>query len=292
MLTFLLQIYCPIDESLNDRVIYLFVCINSDCHQNKCIALRFITPFIDIDINDKKDSQIGQQSNEWIESETDWDYGQHLEHIEDNPTIESISKESIDSKPQKDKCLPISDQSLAFFRPFYVTVIDEPQDSYRDDKHINQLLQSYERQKTKQNSDKSNNYSIETYEQNYINSIYGNDRISYQFFKRLSLCPQQIIRYEWEGMPLLNSNNCKPIISKCDLCSSDRSFEMQLMPALLSYLKPLSGKPNVGFDFGTVLIYSCSKNCNKKLGSFAIEQCIVFADNDIELINRNQLNNN
>ncbi|CAG2180667.1 unnamed protein product, partial [Oppiella nova] len=37
-LTFVSQIYCPIDDTLTDRVIYLFVCINTDCSHNKWFA--------------------------------------------------------------------------------------------------------------------------------------------------------------------------------------------------------------------------------------------------------------
>lgn len=268
-----------------DRVLYLFLCINNNCKENKWIALRSNTPFIDIKCEKQLENNVNK--NKWIETQTEWD---ETDCHQKESKISS-SDSSIDYKQQSDKCQPLCEQSMAYFKPFYISVFDEPFVHNNDDKHIKQLIQLYESQKNRLNSDKSSDNMSETYEQNYMNTIYGNDRKTYKFFKRLSQCPQQIIRYEWKGIPLLNSEKCKPIVSKCDLCGSERCFEMQLMPALITHLKALSDKSCADIDFGTVLIYSCGDNCetNTKSHSFAIEQTVVFSDPDYELINKNKI---
>ena len=67
-------------------------------------------------------------------------------------------------------------------------------------------------------NEKNGQNSGENYEINYLETIYKNDRKNYEFFKYLSVCPKQIIRYQWMGTPLVNSDDHKPIPSK--LCAN------------------------------------------------------------------------
>ncbi|KAI7693075.1 hypothetical protein SSS_10453 [Sarcoptes scabiei] len=39
---FILQIYCPIHQSDNDRILYLFSCLNPQCNDRKNILLRVV----------------------------------------------------------------------------------------------------------------------------------------------------------------------------------------------------------------------------------------------------------
>ncbi|KAI9329340.1 programmed cell death protein 2 [Obelidium mucronatum] len=101
------------------------------------------------------------------------------------------------------------------------------------------------------------------------------------FQKTVAKYPEQCIRYGFKTEPLVY--NERPFASPppCPHCNSARVFEIQLMPALLSFLpveeyalkktkhvKPAkNAKPTLddlstkGVDFGTLLIYTCSKNC-------------------------------
>lgn len=80
-------------------------------------------------------------------------------------------------------------------------------------------------------------------------------------FQIIALNPEQILRYDRHGNPLL-STDCAPsvpIIPPCSLCGSPRHFEMQVMPNLLA----LIGVDNLSksIDWATLLLYTCSKNC-------------------------------
>ena len=176
----------------------------------------------------------------------------------------------------------IAVNSFSFFRPLYISVIEEPDNRETEDKHIKSLVDTYQR--TGENKCGS---SAEVYEQNFLESIYRNDRKNYEFFKRLSICPNQVIRYQWMGMPLVNSDNHRLEVSKCQLCGADRTFEFQLMPALITYLKPLANSGIISdLDFGTVLVFTCARNCKPSNDSFASEQIIVLSDPDNEIVDK------
>jgi len=128
----------------------------------------------------------------------------------------------------------------------------------------------------------------------------GKDRLSREelyFHKKLSYEPRQVLRYAYEGKPLWCSTS--PIIDsqKCNNCGSNRAFEFQLMPALLSFIKANSdmkdqdkdqynqtstSSPNalsldelVGndLDFGVVCIFSCPNSC--EYIDMKCEECVI-----------------
>lgn len=78
--------------------------------------------------------------------------------------------------------------------------------------------------------------------------------------------PEQIIRYNIADQPLWVSSENRPSekeIPNCD-CGAARHFEFQIMPQLINYLE-IEEKGDEGLDWGTLLVYSCSKNCNMKM---------------------------
>lgn len=83
-----------------------------------------------------------------------------------------------------------------------------------------------------------------------------------KFKQRQSRAPDQILRYHRGGKPLLCT--AKPVLDSptpCSLCREDRTFEIQVMPQLLSALglglEPTDG----GLDWASLYIYTCSKSC-------------------------------
>jgi len=128
----------------------------------------------------------------------------------------------------------------------------------------------------------------------------GKDRLSREelyFHKKLSYEPRQVLRYAYEGKPLWCSTS--PIIDsqKCNNCGSNRAFEFQLMPALLSFIKANSdmkdqdkdqynqtstSSPNAlsldellgnDLDFGVVCIFSCPNSC--EYIDMKCEECVI-----------------
>lgn len=90
--------------------------------------------------------------------------------------------------------------------------------------------------------------------------------------------------YEWSGSPLILTKipgNQRSSTEKCRSCQSSCVFEFQLMPALVNFLKIDN---QIGLEFGTVFVYTCSANCwdnNKDL--YRLENVFVQADPDQNL---------
>lgn len=91
-----------------------------------------------------------------------------------------------------------------------------------------------------------------------------------RFQKRLRRAPNQVVRYlhnvglvdEREiAEPLWCSTNQRPTpeqIPPCPNCGSKRVAEFQIMPQILFLL---SVSPDCALDFGTLVVFSCSKSC-------------------------------
>jgi hypothetical protein len=84
-----------------------------------------------------------------------------------------------------------------------------------------------------------------------------------RFQRRLERSPEQVVRYAWGGSPLwmrpppaeANGGSWPP---PCPRCGAGRVFELQLLPTLLSQADAAAQRQA---DWGTVLVYTCSKDC-------------------------------
>lgn len=90
------------------------------------------------------------------------------------------------------------------------------------------------------------------------------DKYLYKFKKSVSSVPGQIIRYDRLGSPLWISTKCIPQsndILPCQFCGQQRSFEFQIMPQILYFLKLPESSSKRSFNFGILAIYTCPKSC-------------------------------
>ena len=101
-----------------------------------------------------------------------------------------------------------------------------------------------------------------------LDPFYANaakDKTFRAFQKRVKQNPEQVLRYDRGGAPLLLSDKHVPgkgvkNVSRCP-CGVPRTFEYQIMPQILNYLDQDESLTE-GLDFGTILIYTCSRNCH------------------------------
>ncbi|CAF3876112.1 unnamed protein product [Rotaria magnacalcarata] len=229
--------------------------------------------------------------------------------IEDENEKSSSDEEDeidVDAKTKsKDKLVPVAsidafnewkktnlkqqtlDSSNSASFPFYYIVIDDEQDVI-DEAKLNEkkTLKKKVRQLNaidEDEDDDSTKGGKEKYEK--TPDIEHGDVVFYRFQQKIRYAPDQIIRYDWSGNPLiltkLNANTLSTT-QKCRHCQSSCVFEFQLMPALVNFLK-LDNQ--IGLEFGAVFVYTCSANCwnNNNNDLYRFENVFVQADPDQSL---------
>lgn len=112
------------------------------------------------------------------------------------------------------------------------------------------------------------------------------DKDFMKFSMRLEHNPEQVLRYEFRGTPLLystgdevgtrlhshNAPNAKVTtlgagsIPACEYCGSQRVFEFQIVPHAITMLEEGRpgvglGKDDAGMEWGTIIMGVCGKNC-------------------------------
>ncbi|NXP78339.1 PDD2L protein, partial [Ramphastos sulfuratus] len=166
--------------------------------------------------------------------------------------------------PASQATLTAAQSSAPLFRPFYISVVDEEDyTGFLDTDHADKLLKEYQqREGVDLEQLVSESFAGEGDGEKYEKSeVKGRDHTFHKFMKRVSVCPEQILRYSRGGQPLFIT--CPPAnidraIPACSNCGGSRVFEFQLMPALVSMLQSDSG---LSVEFGTVLVYTCERSC-------------------------------
>ena len=112
------------------------------------------------------------------------------------------------------------------------------------------------------------------------------DKAFIKFSTRLAHNPEQILRYEFRGTPLLYSHNdavgkrfhdaskapaaarvttvknaAASNMPRCEYCGSERVFELQLVPHAISVLEEGREGMDAGMEWGTIILGVCNKDC-------------------------------
>ncbi|XP_041883597.1 programmed cell death protein 2-like [Corvus kubaryi] len=154
--------------------------------------------------------------------------------------------------------------SAPVFQPFYINVVDEEDYmGFLDTHHADKLLKEYQqRECVDLEQMMSESFAGEDGNEKYEKSeVKSWDHTFHKFMKRISVCPEQILRYSWGGQPLFITRppaNLDQDIPACSNCGSSRVFEFQLMPTLVSMLQSDS---DLSVEFGTVIVYTCERSC-------------------------------
>ncbi|KAM0710396.1 hypothetical protein Q7P35_002758 [Cladosporium inversicolor] len=86
-----------------------------------------------------------------------------------------------------------------------------------------------------------------------------------RFADRLAQNPEQVLRYDFGGQPLLYSKkdavgSAWPRVPRCGKCGSERVFELQLTPHAIAELEA-EDLSLEGMDWGTIVLASCGGDC-------------------------------
>lgn len=181
------------------------------------------------------------------------------------------------------------DESKDFniYRPFFISVVEESDlCEDKDLDHAQELLREYEKREgvAVGGLEGASRTEEERYEKT---SARHGDAVFSRFMKTICVCPQQILRYHRGGKPLFISeppSNTAQLIPPCASCSGPRTFELQLMPALVSLLQRKDGGSETELEFGTVLVYTCTNSCWSSGSHAAVDEfCFVQTDPDQQL---------
>lgn len=87
-----------------------------------------------------------------------------------------------------------------------------------------------------------------------------------RFADRLAQNPEQVLRYDFGGQPLLYSkkdavgSQWPARVPRCASCGAERVFELQLTPHAITELEA-DDLSLEGMDWGTIILASCGKDC-------------------------------
>ncbi|XP_019390977.1 PREDICTED: programmed cell death protein 2-like [Crocodylus porosus] len=231
-------------------------------------------------------------ARDWCDEADDWGACDEFEQPELNPSrLLGVNEASDSCSPKEVECaaqlqglslaeavdvsshlcihLPAGEErvmssSVPVFKPYYIGVVDEEDYiGYVDTDHAHKLLKEYQqREGVNLEELMSESFAGEGDHEKYEKSeLRRRDQVFHKFMKRISACPEQILRYSWGGEPLFIT--CPPFdisreVPACHNCGSNRVFEFQLMPALVSMLE---SDADLSIEFGTVLVYTCERSC-------------------------------
>ncbi|CAN9498988.1 unnamed protein product [Ophioblennius macclurei] len=309
------QIYCPVDLTPTHRNLHLFACTRPACSgiseswtvlRSECaVENRDRVPESD------PDPEPELRVTDWCDNADDWGMeevevmkeatgvvkGCHQE--EDTVAVQEKQAESpaggemdISGHLQDLQLGDPSPEEAAVFNPLFISVVDEADLYVEDDddesEHIRKLLREYEsREGAVVEEELEGGGGGGTQEKYEKSKAKHGDQVFSGFMKLISRCPQQILRYSYSGRPLFVTSpppNLSQLTSSCSSCGAARTFELQLMPALVSLLRRMDCSSDSELEFGTVIVYTCSKSCWTPGSNSAVEEfCLVQTDPDQKL---------
>ncbi|KAK4406976.1 Programmed cell death protein 2-like [Sesamum angolense] len=97
----------------------------------------------------------------------------------------------------------------------------------------------------------------------------GENRSWASFQERISLAPDQVLRYSGSGeakplWPVSSGRPSKLDIPKCNYCGGTRGFEFQVLPQLLYFFHVKDSEDSL--DWATIVVYTCEASCEGGVG--------------------------
>ena len=192
--------------------------------------------------------------------------------VGEEPPAEPPAPQAPQAPPELEVSAGLQQLSLRgaapLLRGFYISVVEEAElcGGEAGLEHAQRLLREYEEREGtsvgtgEEDTAGSGGEKYEKSRARHGDAAFG------RFMKRVWRCPEQVLRYSWAGEPLFISDpppGWQQMVPLCDSCGARRTFELQLMPALVSLLRP-PGVPtptDPSLEFGTVLVFTCGGSC-------------------------------
>ncbi|XP_041794822.1 programmed cell death protein 2-like isoform X2 [Chelmon rostratus] len=300
-LAHVVQVYCPLESSPFHRNLHLFACVGAECsgvsESWRVLRLQCLEAEVAAARTPSRPAPAQEAplaATAWCDTADDWGmeeggdgWGGGVEEArEEVAAPEAEAAEPDVSSQLRGLSLGESQEDIPVLRPFFISVEEESELGGEDDDllHAQQLLKEYERREGVAVGELEVGGGEEKYEK--MKARHG-DAVFSRFMKKISQCPQQILRYCRGGEPLFISEpppDMARVVPACSSCGGSRAFELQLMPALVSLLRRRDGDADAELEFGTVLVYTCVNSCWTAGSRSAVEEfCLVQTDPDQQL---------
>lgn len=301
-LSHVVQVYCPLAASPYHRTINVLACTNPQCYgkSESWIVLR--SQCLDDDIKERQDhktkpcAEPAMSRTDWCDEADDWGMDDEAAKSTVEKPNDSVGEGTDVSSRLQELCIDggVDHQSapqpdgVPVFKPFYISVMEETDlDGFQDMGHENELLREYEERERANVEEIQSCESGEAREEYEKATTKHGDDVFTGFMKKISLCPEQVLRYSWNGLPLFIMKppcNDSQMVPSCSRCGSLRVFEFQLMPALVSLLGSADTNSEISLEFGTVLVYTCRNSCWQSGSTVPVEEFLfVQPDPDQKL---------
>ncbi|GAB1291924.1 Programmed cell death protein 2-like [Apodemus speciosus] len=312
--------YCPLEGSPFHRLLYVFACARQGCGGSQTRSWKvFRSQCLQVPEKETRNAQNhsdGLEAENWCEGSHDW--GSDTEETPPPPPASDLGSDSNDvgalDWTEKLQALHLQDTGLAVtcpppsgeglavptdddvpqFQPYYICVAEEEDYGHLVDlDHAHSLLQEYQQREgvgLDQLLSLGSSDGDEKYEKTRVNS---GDPTFYKFMKRIAACQEQILRqYSWSGEPLFLSCPTFEVseVPACSGCGGQRTFEFQLMPALVSMLS--SAGLGLTVEFGTILhldgrmgtlLVIMLQHVDPVRGERALRDCLSLLDQLVQL---------
>ena len=286
-LILLLQLYWPLHESSYDRLFHVFACVNSSCWNQAAswVVLRSLS----IDSSFCAPVTTHSHPHKPLFEVADWDGSSDevgLEEVSELSQYQSEMGEGANLLPSKLEGLTIESNTmdnsiinlstgldccymLEYIEASCLSAVKE------DNTHELSLYNDY---MGAGGGELGACVSTDDLEETDV----FNDKTAETFYNEIASFPTQVVRYQRKGNPLWACSSFEQnlsLIPNCESCGSKRTFEFQLLPTLVDYLK-IGGKTVV--EFGNVFVFTCAGNCweDRNVG-FKSEYILVQPDPDV-----------
>ena len=290
-LSFLLQLYSPLEDKPNSfhRMLYIFFC--QKCWRKKDLVkvLRINLPEESsyyngeeiLDINKITNDELTKKINEKLKKFTLEEYFISTEQEKKEASkiyldfYSNAEEKSINSSDSSYNKQDIEEDEIVF-------------NNVKEEKEYDNMVQNYLKENPGENINKVEEESDDEKENDKMIDSSNNDIILNIFTRVTNYDKKQIIRFYRNNFYPLWFTQEKMLTTKntkCTNCGGDVVFEFQIMPYLFLI------EPKIAFnDIGTIVIYTCKNCCDSKIeGGFVEEHGFIqrtgenfrdFNDND------------
>lgn len=272
-LSFLLQIYSPLEDKNNSfhRMLYVFFC-------QKCWKKKDLVKVLRINLPEKSSYYDGEEIldlKKIIDDEKTQKINEKLKKFMLEEFFISTAPEKKEASKlyfnfysnAEEKSITSSDSSNFQDKEVEEEIIFN---NVKEEKEYDNMLKNYLKENPGVNIEKIEEESDEEKENDKIIDSSNNDIILTLFTKVVNFDKKQIIRFYRNNFYPLWFTQEKMLSTKktkCNNCGGDVVFEFQIMPYLFLI------EPKIAFnDIGTIVIYTCKNCCDSKIEGGFVEE--------------------